>query len=154
MYKALFLSLSSLGYPVDYLNVNQAPFYRFINSMTTSTVLLALDIVVNKYDQKRKIKNYVMLYVWTRGVWSMVDWPGPNRSYTQRQNPSKKRIERNKEQDISPPSEALDKKKKQKRNQASPGRLELPTSWLTVRRASRLRHGDLLVEERATHLNS
>ncbi|KUM56761.1 hypothetical protein ACN42_g10444 [Penicillium freii] len=36
------------------------------------------------------------------------------------------------------------KKRKQKEKETSPGRLELPTSRLTVGRANQLRHGDLL----------
>lgn len=43
--------------------------------------------------------------------------------------------------------------KKETKN-SSPGRLELPTSWLTVRRANQLRHGDLLVEVAAISLIS
>ncbi|KAJ5741284.1 hypothetical protein N7533_010693 [Penicillium manginii] len=34
----------------------------------------------------------------------------------------------------------------EKQKETSPGRLELPTSRLTVERASQLRHGDVLVE--------
>ncbi|KAJ5505143.1 hypothetical protein N7463_008017 [Penicillium fimorum] len=37
--------------------------------------------------------------------------------------------------------------KKKKQKETSPGRLELPTSRLTVGRANQLRHGDVLVEE-------
>ncbi|KAJ5847218.1 hypothetical protein N7455_011175, partial [Penicillium solitum] len=42
--------------------------------------------------------------------------------------------------------------KNQKQKETSPGRLELPTSRLTVGRANQLRHGDVLVEETWTIL--
>ena len=38
------------------------------------------------------------------------------------------------------------KKEESEKKKSSPGRLELPTSRLTVGRANQLRHGDVLVE--------
>ena len=44
------------------------------------------------------------------------------------------------------------KKEESEKKKSSPGRLELPTSRLTVGRANQLRHGDLFDEERPTFM--
>ncbi|KOS42729.1 hypothetical protein ACN38_g6354 [Penicillium nordicum] len=51
------------------------------------------------------------------------------------------------------PRNGTKKKLKNKKKQTSPGRLELPTSRLTVGRANRLRHGDLFDKRPRTFCN-